>query len=195
MPCWSTCSTGGLPRKIWLHLRWVHASKRVTMRRNRSLEIGTAVFVLLGFAAVLFLTTQLPASALQLEIRPGYHVTAEFDNVGDLKVGAPVAMAGVRIGQVTRIRFDAKDYKAMVAMRIDAQYDRIPMDSFASVQTEGLLGGQYISLSPGGLDHRYLRNGSVIERTQSALVLENLINKLFADYSLKGPADGGPAEK
>jgi phospholipid/cholesterol/gamma-HCH transport system substrate-binding protein len=162
-----------------------HASGGVTVRRKRSLEIGTGLFVLLGFAAVLFLTTQLPASALKLEIRPGYQVTAEFDNVGDLKVGAPVAISGVPVGQVTGIQFDAKDYKAVVSMRIDAQYDHIPEDSFASVETEGLLGGQYISLSPGGLD-RYLKDGSVIEQTQSALVLEDLINRFFANYSLEG---------
>jgi phospholipid/cholesterol/gamma-HCH transport system substrate-binding protein len=76
-------------------------------------------------------------------------------------------------------------------MRIDAQYDRIPEDSTASVLNEGLLGGKYISLRPGGLN-RYLKSGSVIEQTRSAVVLENLINKFFANYSLKGPAVGGP---
>jgi phospholipid/cholesterol/gamma-HCH transport system substrate-binding protein len=172
----------------------IHASDGVTARSNRSLEKGGGLFVLLGFAAILFLTTQLPTSALKLEIRPGYQVTAEFDNVGDLKVGAPVAMAGVRVGEVTGIRFDAKNYKAVVRMRIDTQYDRIPEDSFASARTEGLLGGQYISLSPGGLD-RYLKDGSVIEQTQSALVLEDLINKFFANYSLKGLANSGSSEK
>ena len=79
------------------------------MRANRTLEIGTGLFVLLGFAALFFLTTQLPSSGLKLgSAKAGYHVTAEFDNIGDLKVGSPVTIAGVRIGEVERIRFDPK---------------------------------------------------------------------------------------
>ncbi|HVN47057.1 MAG TPA: outer membrane lipid asymmetry maintenance protein MlaD [Steroidobacteraceae bacterium] len=155
------------------------------MRANRTLEIGTGMFVLLGFAALLFLTTQLPASGAKLgRVKPGYNVTAEFDDIGGLKVGSPVTMAGVHIGQVTRIRFDPQDYKAVVTMRLDAQYNQIPEDSFASIQTEGLLGGKYVGLSPGGLD-TYLKDGSRIDQTQSAIVLENIINKLFAGYASK----------
>ncbi|MGB6604882.1 MAG: outer membrane lipid asymmetry maintenance protein MlaD [Steroidobacteraceae bacterium] len=156
------------------------------MRANRTLEIGTGLFVLLGFAALLFLTTQLPASGLKLGgARPGYHVTADFDNIGDLKVGSPVTMSGVTVGEVTGIRFDSKQYKAVVGMRIDPQYNQIPDDSFASIQTQGLLGGKYIGISPGGSD-TYLKNGSNIDQTQSALVLENLINKFFANSASKG---------
>ena len=159
------------------------------MRPNRTLEIGTGLFVLLGFAALLFLTTQLPASGLKLGgARPGYHVDAEFDNVGDLKVGSPVTMSGVRMGEVMSIRFDPKDYKAVVVMRIDSQYNQIPEDSYASIQTQGLLGGKYIGLSPGGSD-TYLKQGSRIEQTQSAIVLESLINKFFANYTSKDSGD------
>jgi phospholipid/cholesterol/gamma-HCH transport system substrate-binding protein len=153
------------------------------MRANRTLEIGTGLFVLLGFAALLFLTTQLPANGLKLgDAKAGYHVTAELDDIGDLKVGSPVTMSGVRLGEVSGIRFDPKDYKAVVTMRIDRQYDQIPDDSYASIQTQGLLGGKYIGLSPGGLDS-YLKDGSHIDQTQSAIVLESLINKFFANYS------------
>jgi phospholipid/cholesterol/gamma-HCH transport system substrate-binding protein len=156
------------------------------MRANRTLEIGTGLFMLLGFAALLFLTTQLPASGLKFgRVKLGYHVTAEFDNIGDLKVGSPVAMAGVRIGEVAGIRYDPKEYKAVVSLRIDPQYNQIPEDSFASIQTTGLLGGKYIGISPGGLDS-YLKDGSRIEQTQSAIVLESLINKFFANYASKG---------
>jgi phospholipid/cholesterol/gamma-HCH transport system substrate-binding protein len=156
------------------------------MRANRTLEIGTGLFVLLGFAALLFLTTQLPASGLKLGgAKAGYRVSADFDNIGDLKVGSPVTMSGVRLGEVTDIHFDPKDYKAVVTMRIDPQYNRIPEDSYASIETQGLLGGKYVSLSPGGLDS-YLKNGSTIEQTQSAIVLENLINKFFANYASSG---------
>ena len=153
------------------------------MRANRTLEVGTGLFVLLGFAALLFLTTQLPASGLKFGgAKAGYHVTAAFDDIGDLKVGSPVTMSGVRLGEVSGIRFDPKEYKAVVTMRIDTQYNQIPEDSYASIQTQGLLGGKYIGLSPGGLD-TYLKDGSRIDQTQSAIVLESLINKFFANYS------------
>ncbi len=164
------------------------------MQANRTIEIGTGLFVLLGFAALLFLTTQLPSSGLKLGgARPGYHVTAEFDNIGDLKVGSPVTMSGVRIGDVEAIRFDPKSYKAVVSMRIDAQYRQIPEDSFASIQTQGLLGGKYIGLSPGGLD-TYLKDGSTIDQTQSAIVLENLINKFFANFASSKSGDAQKQE-
>jgi len=159
------------------------------MRANRTIEIGTGLFVLLGFAALLFLTTQLPANGVKFAgAKAGYHVSAEFDNIGDLKVGSPVTMAGVRVGEVEGIRFDSKDYKAVVNLRIDPQYKQIPEDSFASIETQGLLGGKYIGISPGGLDS-YLKDGGRIEQTQSAIVLENLINKFFANYSSKGSGD------
>jgi len=162
------------------------------MRANRTLEIGTGLFVLLGFAALLFLTTQLPASGVKVGgSKKGYTVSAEFDNIGDLKIGSPVTMSGVRVGVVTAIAFNARDYKAHVTMRLDEEYNRIPDDSFAAIQTQGLLGGKYIGLSPGG-DDQYLKQGSVIEQTQSAIVLESLVNKFFANYaSSKGSGDSG----
>ena len=159
------------------------------MRPNRTLEIGTGLFVLLGFAALLFLTSQLPANGLKFGApKAGYHVTAEFDNIGDLKVGAPVTMAGGHVGEGAGIRFDSRDYKAVVSLRIDPQYNQIPEDSFASIETQGLLGGKYIGVSPGGLDS-YLKEGGHIDQTQSAIVLESLINKFFASYSSKGGGD------
>jgi phospholipid/cholesterol/gamma-HCH transport system substrate-binding protein len=74
-------------------------------------------------------------------------------------------------------------------MRFDEQYNQIPDDSFAAIQTQGLLGGKYIGLSPGG-DDQYLKDGSVIEQTQSAIVLESLVNKFFANYTIKGSSGG-----
>ena len=152
---------------------------------NRALEIGTGLFVLLGFAALLCLTTQLPSNGLKL-IGPakGYSVSASFDNVGDLKSGSPVTMAGVRIGVVQGIHFDPKDYRAVVSMRLESQFNQIPDDSFASIQTQGLLGGKYIGISPGGSE-KFLKDGGRIDQTQSAIVLESLINKFFAGYASK----------
>lgn len=156
------------------------------MQANRTLEIGTGLFVLLGFAALLFLTTQLPASGVKFAgQKVGYHVSAEFDNIGDLKIGSPVTMSGVHVGEVSGIHFDSRVYRAVVRMRIDPQYNEIPEDSFASIQTEGLLGGKYVGISPGGLD-TYLKEGSRIDQTQSAIVLESLVNKFFASFASKG---------
>jgi phospholipid/cholesterol/gamma-HCH transport system substrate-binding protein len=160
------------------------------MRTNRTLEIGTGLFVLLGFAALFFLTAQLPSNGFKLtSASPGYRVTAEFDNVGDLKAGAPVTLAGVRIGDVESIRINPQDFRALVTMRIDRKYDQIPDDSDASIDTQGLLGGQYVSIGPGG-SPTFLKSGSRIELTQPAIVLENLVNKLFASFASKGSGEG-----
>jgi phospholipid/cholesterol/gamma-HCH transport system substrate-binding protein len=163
------------------------------MRATRSLEIGTGLFVLLGFAALFFLTTQLPASGLKVGNKAGFHVTAEFDNVGDLKSGSPVSMAGVRIGEVEGIAFDPNTFKAVAKLRIDPQFTQIPEDSDASIQTQGLLGGKYIGIGPGGSD-TYLKEGSRIEFTQSAIVLENLINKFFANVAGGGSNSSGGSD-
>lgn len=158
---------------------------------NRPLEIGTGLFVVLGFAALAFLTTQLPGSGLQLSNRQqSYTVTAQFDDVGGLKVGAPVTMAGVRIGQVNSISIDSTDYRAQVALGIERRYDRIPDDSNAAIQTSGLLGANYIGITAGSSD-AFLHQGSQIPFTQSALVLENLINKFFANTASGGNSGGG----
>jgi phospholipid/cholesterol/gamma-HCH transport system substrate-binding protein len=171
------------------------------MQSNRTLEIGTGLFVLLGFAALFFLAMQLPQSGLKLPgTKAGFHVTADFDNIGDLKVGSPVTMAGVNVGEVRSIKFDPQSYKAVVGMRIDPQYKQIPDDSFASINTQGLLGGKYIGLTPGGSD-TFLKDGSHIDQTQSAIVLENLINKLFAGFvnksgdSSQSQSSGSQAEE
>jgi phospholipid/cholesterol/gamma-HCH transport system substrate-binding protein len=160
------------------------------MRPNRTLEIGTGLFVLLGFAALGFLTTQLPSSGLKFGgAKAGYHVVAKFDNIGDLKTGSPVSMAGVRIGDVESIRYDPKEFKAAVTLRIDPAFNQIPDDSDASIQTQGLLGGKYVGISPGGSD-MYLKDGSQIAFTQSAIVLESLVNKFFANFASKGGDSG-----
>ena len=161
------------------------------MKPQRSLEIGTGLFVLLGFAALFFLTTQLPGSGLTVGGDTGYRVTARFDNIGDLKGGSPVSMAGVRIGRVESVTFDSNDYRAVVTLRIDPQFDRIPDDSDASIQTQGLLGGKYVGIGPGGSE-TFLKDGSQIEFTQSAIVLESLVNKFFANFASKG-SDGDAA--
>jgi phospholipid/cholesterol/gamma-HCH transport system substrate-binding protein len=152
---------------------------------NRSMDFGTGLFVLLGFAALGFLTTQLPGSGLQLHRSADtYNVIAKFDNIGGLKVGAPVSMAGVTIGRVSAISLDNSEYKAAVTLSIDRAYAHIPDDSDAAIQTSGLLGANYIGITAGGSD-KFLAAGGQIQFTQSAMVLENLINKFFANSAGK----------
>jgi phospholipid/cholesterol/gamma-HCH transport system substrate-binding protein len=152
------------------------------MHQTRSVELGTGLFVLLGFAALLFLTTQ-TVGGNGFSAEDGYEVTARFENVGSLKDRAPVAMSGVTIGRVTSVVFDPASLEAIVTFVIDQQYDRIPEDSDASILTAGLLGSQYIGLGAGGSDIN-LEDGSEIQFTQSAIVIESLISKyLFSNSS------------
>jgi phospholipid/cholesterol/gamma-HCH transport system substrate-binding protein len=157
------------------------------MRSTRTVEISTGLFVLLGFAALWFLVTQITNRELSIDGN-SYVVEARFENIGSLKVGAAVSMAGVTVGRVDSIVFDQDLYKAVVQMRISSKYDRIPSDSDASIMTAGLLGGQYIGITAGGSEE-YLRNGDRIEFVQDALVLENLINQLVATFSRNQAAE------
>jgi phospholipid/cholesterol/gamma-HCH transport system substrate-binding protein len=151
------------------------------MRKSRTLDLGTGLFVLLGFAALFFLTTQTTSHGISFASPPHYDVIAEFDNIGDLKVGAPVSMSGVEMGRVGNIGFDTKQYKAVVTLRMDAKYNQIPTDSDASIYTQGLLGGKFIGITAGGAD-TYLKDKDHIDFTQSAIVLENLIGQLVANF-------------
>jgi phospholipid/cholesterol/gamma-HCH transport system substrate-binding protein len=157
------------------------------MRKSRTLNLGTGTFVLLGFAALFFLTTQTTSRGLSFLSPPHYEVTAKFDNIGDLKVGSPISMSGVEIGRVVKIDFDESEYKAVVLLRLNARYDKIPTDSDASIYTQGLLGGKFIGLTAGGAD-TYLKDKDQIDFTQSAFVLEKLIGQVFANFT-KSKAD------
>ncbi|HEY4646514.1 MAG TPA: outer membrane lipid asymmetry maintenance protein MlaD [Steroidobacteraceae bacterium] len=165
------------------------------MRQTRAIEFSTGLFALLGFAALFFLVTQITNRDIRFG-ESGYRLQAKFDNIGGLKVGAPVAMAGVTIGRVEAIEFDSTDFKAAVTLRVESRYNQIPEDSDASIYTAGLLGGQYIGIGPGGSE-TYLKDRDQIEFTQSAIVLENLISKFLfglAGKDDKGEQDGATAE-
>jgi phospholipid/cholesterol/gamma-HCH transport system substrate-binding protein len=152
------------------------------MRKSNTLNLGTGTFVVLGFAALFFLTTQTTSRGLSFGSTPHYDITAKFDNVGDLRVGAPVSMSGVEVGRVVRIDFDTKEYKAVVLMRVNDKYNQIPTDSDASIYTQGLLGGKFIGLTAGGAE-TYLKDKDQIDFTQSAFVLENLIGQFLANFA------------
>ena len=119
----------------------------------------------------------------------GYAITASFTNIGGLKERAQVTLAGVEVGRVTKITLDPKTFNAVVTLQMNGHYSDIPDDTTASILTSGLLGEQYVGLSPGGSD-TYLKSGSVIQYTQPALVLENLIGQFLSNNS-KPAASGG----
>jgi len=145
------------------------------MQQTRAVELGTGLFVFMGILALFFLTTRVTTFDAYAG-EDGYELKARFDQIGTLKVRAPVSISGVQIGRVTAIEFDTQKLEAVVTLRIGAKYDQIPSDSDASILTAGILGGQYIGLQPGGAEE-YFADGDEILFTQSAVVLEQLISK------------------
>lgn len=134
-----------------------------------------------GLAALIMLAFKVSGLAT-FSNKHYYMLTADFDNVGGLKVHAPVSLSGVRIGQVTHISIDKNNFRAKVTLRINDKMSTLPVDTTASIFTQGILGSNYISLTPG-FEQQNLKNGDRIETTHSALILENLIGKII--YSLK----------
>ncbi len=152
--------------------------------KRQLLEITVGFFVLSGFVALLFLSFRV-SNLNSDSVADPYQVNARFDNIGSLKVRAPVTMAGVRIGRVSEIRLDSTSYQAQVVMDISGDFDKLPIDSSASINTQGLLGEQFVSLEPGG-QQKYLDDGDRIRLTQSAVVLENLIGQMLFNNSMEG---------
>ncbi len=151
--------------------------------QTRLLELVVGLFVLLGIAALFLLTLQV-STANDLKPQESYRVVATFDNVGSLKPRAPVTLAGVRIGRVLDIRINTTTFQAEVTLGIDNKYNMLPDDSNASILTAGLLGEQYIGITPGG-SQNVLKNGDRIRFTQSAMVLENLIGQFVSRMGSK----------
>ncbi len=147
--------------------------------RQKNLELMVGLFVALGLAAFLLLALKV-SDLTRIGENEGYRITARFENIGGLKVRAPVTVGGVRIGRVVGIDLDPQSYEAVVTLSIDPQYHQLPTDSSASILTSGLLGEQYVGLEPGGMDD-YLKNGGTLKLTQSALVLEKLIGRMLTN--------------
>lgn len=145
---------------------------------SRPLEIMVGIFVSLGVAAIFLLTFRV-ASLDSTGAGPSYTVTGRFSNIGGLKTGSAVTLAGVKIGRVSAINIDPSNFEAVVSLTLSAQYDQLPEDSSAKILTAGLLGEQYIGIEPGGLPDP-LKDGSELMLTQGALVLENLIGQFVA---------------
>ncbi len=148
---------------------------------KRSIEFIVGLFMLVGLAGLVLLAFKV-SGLTRIGNGDTYLISAEFDNVGGLKVRAPVAIGGVRIGQVQAIGLDKNNFRAVVTMSINNHFDNLPVDSSASIFTQGILGSNYISISPG-FEPQNLTQGGEIETTHPALVLENLIGQLI--YSMK----------
>ena len=151
---------------------------------NRAaIDLWVGIFVTIGLGAILFLGLKV-GNLLTLDRAPGYRLEASFDNIGGLKVRAPVKAAGVVVGRVESIRLDTKTYEAVVIMRIN-QDVAFSKDTIASINTSGLLGEVYVGLDAGG-DTAVLMNGDRIAKTQSAVVIEKLIGQFLFDKASEG---------
>ncbi|GMV55589.1 MAG: hypothetical protein AMXMBFR6_13940 [Betaproteobacteria bacterium] len=152
------------------------------MQRS-TMDLWVGVFVAAGLAAMLFLALKV-GNLASANLSESYLVKARFDNIGGLKVRAPVKSAGVVVGRVQNIDFDAERYQAVVALEVDKRY-QFPRDTFATILTSGLLGEQYVGLEAGG-DTEVLKAGEDIKKTQSAVVLEKLISQFMFNQAASG---------
>jgi phospholipid/cholesterol/gamma-HCH transport system substrate-binding protein len=152
--------------------------------QSRALEILVGFFVCLGVAAIFLLTFRVASLDTVGNGSNNYKVTARFDTIGGLAMGASVRMAGVKIGRVKGISIDPTSFQAVTTLEIEGSQSNIPQDSTAKILTSGLLGEQYVGLEPGG-DDKPLKNGDEIKFTQSAFVLENLIGQFLTSMTQK----------
>ena len=150
---------------------------------RKTIDVWVGLFVLLGLAALVFLALK-AGNMSTISFEKTYAISAKFDNIGGLKPQAPVKSAGVVVGRVGNIGFDDKTFQALVTLELEAGY-KFPKDSSLKILTAGLLGEQYIGIEPGG-DLNNLANGDRILRTQSATVLEDLINRFIYSKAAEG---------
>jgi len=151
---------------------------------RKGVDVLVGLFVLLGFAALIFLAMRAGNMSSSVGLNDTYSVSARFDNIGGLKPRAAVRSAGVVVGRVASVTLDSNSYEAVVLIDIDRRY-RFPKDTSAKILTAGLLGEQYIGLEPGG-DTAHLESGGRIALTQSAVVLENIIGQMLYSRAAEG---------
>jgi phospholipid/cholesterol/gamma-HCH transport system substrate-binding protein len=149
-------------------------------------DVWVGLFVMLGAAAVLFLALK-AANLLTWSFSKDYEVSAKFDNIGGLKPGAAVKSAGVVVGRVKKIEFDGESFQAKVTLALQTGLD-FPKDSSLKILTSGLLGEQYLDVSPGA-EEKNLVAGDKIASTQSAVILENLISQFLYSQAEKPAAE------
>lgn len=153
---------------------------------RKQYDFWVGLFLILGFLALTFLALQV-GDLNSERARKTYEVEGRFENIGGLKIKAPVKMAGVVVGRVDDIYFDNKKFQAVVKLALDARY-QFPKDTSASILTSGLLGEVYIGIDAGG-DEKNLAAGDKISITQSAVVLERLIGQFMFGKAAEGGSD------
>ena len=160
------------------------------MRQTVKYEFWVGLFLLLGIGALVFMGLKV-ANVQGFNEAKSYKIFATFDNIGGLKVRAPLKVGGVVIGRVTNIELDEKTYLPQVSIAIDQAFDQIPDNSSLSIKTSGLLGEQYVALSIGFDDGEtpMWKEGSKVVDTKSAMVLEDLIGQfLYGDKDSVKPS-------
>lgn len=157
---------------------------------KKGIETLVGLFVLLGMLGLVFLALK-AANLASFGSNDSYTLQARFDNIGGLKVRAPVRSAGVTVGRVTSITLDTKTYQGLVKLEVDRDV-QFPKDSSARILTAGLLGDQYIGLEPGA-DEKNLAAGDTIRQTQSAVVLESLISQFLFNKAADAGSTTPPA--
>ncbi|GGY29141.1 outer membrane lipid asymmetry maintenance protein MlaD [Paludibacterium paludis] len=155
------------------------------MLKRSTIDLWVGIFVAIGIASVAFLSLKVANLAPQSADK-SYELYADFDNIGGLKVKAPVKSSGVVVGRVSGIALDTKRYVAHVTLSMDTRY-AFSRDTSAEILTSGLLGEQYVGLTQGG-DPENLKQGDTITLTSSAIVLEQLIGKFMTSFAEKGAA-------
>ena len=151
--------------------------------QRTTVDLWVGIFVAAGLIGLLVLALKV-GNASSVSVSDGYTITAQFDNIGGLKVRAPVKSAGVVVGRVEQIGFDNRSLRAKVTMRIDKRFE-FPKDSSASILTYGLLGDQFIGIDGGG-DSELLEDGDAVRLTQSAIVLEKVIGQFLYGKAAEG---------
>lgn len=150
--------------------------------QERKLEVSVGLFMLLGLMAFIFLAFKVSGLAPG-QAKGNFVVEACFNDIGGLKSRSKVTLAGVKVGQVGDIHLNQQWFEACVDLHLDASLlNKLSSDTAAAIQTAGLLGDNYISLTPG-IEEDFLVQGSSITDTQSALILEQLINQFISSSS------------
>jgi len=147
------------------------------MASQRLIESLVGLFLVFAFIALSVLAFKV-SGLTNLFPPKAYSVTAMFDDIGGLKIRSPVKIGGVQIGEVAEINLDPITFKAIVKMAINDQFNDIPDDSSAGIFTAGLLGDNYVAITPM-YNKSVLKDGSKIEFTNSAMVLEKLIGQFI----------------
>jgi phospholipid/cholesterol/gamma-HCH transport system substrate-binding protein len=161
------------------------------MLNKRLIETIVGLFMLAGIIAMFILAFKV-SSLSQYSSSNAFKVVAAFDNIGDLKIRAPITIAGVRVGEVQNIDIDTKTFKAKVTMLIDKKQTGLPIDSSAAILTAGIIGANYIEISPG-FDEQNLKEGDEMNETHPAIILENLISQFI--YNIKNDKEEKKEDK